>query len=151
MVSKKEHIFSLDKSEQKLPAILSLQVWDFETLSSDDFLGGCDRFPPCFCLCRTGTSVCACRRLGTVELDLHGFPRGAKTAKSCKADMLTDGTERISIFQQKRARGWWPFAKSGELTVRVRTQTHTQTTNQRFDGRVCSEPIRGKWRRSFIF
>lgn len=41
MVSKRESIFSLDKTEQKLPAILSLQVWDFETLSSDDFLGVC--------------------------------------------------------------------------------------------------------------
>lgn len=41
MVSKRENIFSLDKTEQKLPAILSLQVWDFETLSSDDFLGVC--------------------------------------------------------------------------------------------------------------
>lgn len=39
VVSKRENIFSLDKTEQKLPAILSLQVWDFETLSSDDFLG----------------------------------------------------------------------------------------------------------------
>ncbi|XP_054471398.1 fer-1-like protein 6 [Anoplopoma fimbria] len=99
VVRKKEHIFSLDKSEQKLPAILSLQVWDFETLSSDDFLG-------------------------TVELDLHCFPRGAKTAKSCKMDMMTDGTERISIFQQKRARGWWPFIKSGELTGKVEAEFH---------------------------
>ncbi|KAK1903005.1 hypothetical protein KUDE01_005964, partial [Dissostichus eleginoides] len=32
VVRKREHIFSLDKTEQKLPAILSLQVWDFETL-----------------------------------------------------------------------------------------------------------------------
>lgn len=57
-------------------------------------------------------------RVGTVELDLHSFPRGAKTAKSCKADMLTERMEKISIFQQKRTRGWWPFIKSGELTVR---------------------------------
>lgn len=41
VVKKRDHIFSLDKTEQKLPAILILQVWDFETLSSDDFLGGC--------------------------------------------------------------------------------------------------------------
>lgn len=41
VVRKRESIFSLDKTEQKLPAILSLQVWDFETLSSDDFLGVC--------------------------------------------------------------------------------------------------------------
>lgn len=59
----------------------------------------------------------ACVPLGAVELDLHGVPRGAKTAKLCKGDLLTDGTERISIFQQKRARGWWPFIKCGELTV----------------------------------
>lgn len=39
VVKKRESIFSLDKTEQKLPAILILQVWDFETLSSDDFLG----------------------------------------------------------------------------------------------------------------
>lgn len=37
--TKRESIFSLDKTEQKLPAILVLQVWDFERLSSDDFLG----------------------------------------------------------------------------------------------------------------
>ncbi|XP_041663567.1 fer-1-like protein 6 [Cheilinus undulatus] len=102
VVQKREHIFSLDKTEQKLPAILIMQVWDFETLSSDDFLG-------------------------TVELDLHGFPRGAKTAKVCKLDMLTDGTEKISIFQQKRARGWWPFSKSGELTGKVEAEFHLVT------------------------
>uniref|UniRef100_A0A3Q2ZMU2 C2 domain-containing protein n=1 Tax=Hippocampus comes TaxID=109280 RepID=A0A3Q2ZMU2_HIPCM len=39
VIVKRDSIFSLDKTEQKLPAILSLQVWDFETLSSDDFLG----------------------------------------------------------------------------------------------------------------
>ncbi|XP_078118672.1 fer-1-like protein 6 [Sander vitreus] len=105
VVRKRQHIFSLDKTEQKLPAILSLQVWDFETLSSDDFLG-------------------------TVELDLHGFPRGAKTAKSCKMDMLTEGTEKISIFQQKRARGWWPFCKSGELTGKVEAEFHLVTAEE---------------------
>nr|XP_046260385.1 fer-1-like protein 6 isoform X2 [Scatophagus argus] len=118
VVRKRESIFSLDKTEQKLPAILTLQVWDFETLSSDDFLG-------------------------TVELDLHGFPRGAKTAKSCKVDMLTDGTERISIFQQKRARGWWPFSKSGELTGKVEAEFHLVTAEEAEKnpvGRARKEP-----------
>lgn len=121
VVKKREHIFSLDKTEQKLPAILILQVWDFETLSSDDFLGGC--VGPLLHLCVFWFYVFDCGCLGTLELNLHGFPRGAKTAKSCKADMLTEVTDRISIFQQKRARGWWPFSKSGELTVPA--QTHS--------------------------
>lgn len=123
MVTKRESIFSLDKTEQKLPAILVLQVWDFERLSSDDFLGASGA--PCAssqtsALCSASVTeqpasclLCA----GTVEIDLHSFTRGTKTAKSCKADMLSDGTERISIFQQKRSKGWWPFIKLGELTV----------------------------------
>ncbi|XP_037095940.1 fer-1-like protein 6 isoform X1 [Syngnathus acus] len=118
VVKKRDNIFSLDKTEQKLPAILSLQVWDFETLSSDDFLG-------------------------TVELDLHGFPRGAKTAKSCKMDIFTDGTERISIFQQKRSRGWWPLSKSGELTGKVEAEFHLVTSEEAEKnpvGRARKEP-----------
>ncbi|XP_069010516.1 fer-1-like protein 6 isoform X2 [Embiotoca jacksoni] len=118
VVRKRESIFSLDKTEQKLPAILILQVWDFETLSSDDFLG-------------------------TLELDLHGFPRGAKTSKSCKADMLTDVTERISIFQQKRARGWWPFCKSAELTGKVEAEFHLVSVEEAEKnpvGRARKEP-----------
>ncbi|XP_056144940.1 fer-1-like protein 6 [Lampris incognitus] len=118
VVCKRESIFSLDKTEQKLPAVLILQVWDFETLSSDDFLG-------------------------TVELDLHGFPRGAKSAKLCKQDMWTDGTERVSIFQQKRARGWWPFSKSGELTGKVEAEFHLVTAEEAEKnpvGRARKEP-----------
>ncbi|XP_008284196.1 fer-1-like protein 6 [Stegastes partitus] len=118
VVRKRESIFSLDKTEQKLPAILILQVWDFETLSSDDFLG-------------------------TLELNLHGFHRGAKTAKSCKSDMLTDGSERISIFQQKRARGWWPFSKSGELTGKVEAEFHlvvAEEAEKNPVGRARKEP-----------
>lgn len=55
--------------------------------------------------------------IGSVELDLHGFPRGAKSAKACRMEMLTESTENVSIFQQKRSKGWWPFIKAGELTV----------------------------------
>ena len=43
VVSKRESIFALDKTEQKLPAVLLLQVWDFDRLSADDFLGERDR------------------------------------------------------------------------------------------------------------
>ncbi|KAJ0070169.1 hypothetical protein NL108_002479 [Boleophthalmus pectinirostris] len=105
VVQQKEHIFSLDKAEKKFPAILILQVWDFETLSSDDFIG-------------------------TLELDLHKFPPGAKSSKLCKGDFLTAGMENISIFQQKRARGWWPFSNSGELTGKVEAEFHLLTAEE---------------------
>uniref|UniRef100_A0A3B4DRY2 Fer-1 like family member 6 n=1 Tax=Pygocentrus nattereri TaxID=42514 RepID=A0A3B4DRY2_PYGNA len=118
VVNKREHIFSLDKTEQKLPAVLVMQVWDFERLSSDDFLG-------------------------TVELDLHGFPRGAKTAKDCKMEMLIDSSENISIFQQKRAKGWWPFVKAEELTGKVEAEFHLVTAEEAEKnpvGRARKEP-----------
>ena len=41
VVKKKEHFFSLDKTERKLPPRLSLQIWDNDVISSDDILGGC--------------------------------------------------------------------------------------------------------------
>ncbi|NXO18232.1 FR1L6 protein, partial [Oriolus oriolus] len=54
---------------------------------------------------------------GTLELDLNGFPRAAKTAKSCDLGTVVAASEenKISIFQQKRVRGWWPFIKGGCL------------------------------------
>uniref|UniRef100_A0A8C4UIC5 Fer-1 like family member 6 n=1 Tax=Falco tinnunculus TaxID=100819 RepID=A0A8C4UIC5_FALTI len=107
VVSKRENIFSLEKSERKIPAELVLQVWDFETLSSDDFLG-------------------------TLELNLNGFPRAAKTAKSCDLDIVVAASaeNKISIFQQKRVRGWWPFIKAGELTGKVEAEFHLVTAEE---------------------
>ncbi|OWK04271.1 hypothetical protein Celaphus_00016214 [Cervus elaphus hippelaphus] len=94
VISKRENIFSLEKMECKTPAVLVLQVWDFERLSSDDFLG-------------------------SLEMNLNSFPRAAKSAKACDLTKFENASEenKISIFQQKRVRGWWPFAKSKELTV----------------------------------
>ncbi|OPJ88353.1 fer-1-like protein 6 [Patagioenas fasciata monilis] len=107
VVSKRENIFSLEKTERKIPAELVLQVWDFERLSSDDFLG-------------------------TLELNLNGFPRAAKTAKSCDLGMVVAASEenKISIFQQKRVRGWWPFVKAGELTGKVEAEFHLVTAEE---------------------
>ncbi|KAG8147947.1 hypothetical protein E2320_022992, partial [Naja naja] len=97
VVCKRENIFSLEKTERKMPPVLVLQVWDFERLSSDDFLG-------------------------SLEMNLNGFPRAAKSAKHCDLSTETEtGENKISIFQQKRIKGWWPFSKAGELTVRKQT------------------------------
>uniref|UniRef100_UPI00398EED9F fer-1-like protein 6 n=1 Tax=Pristiophorus japonicus TaxID=55135 RepID=UPI00398EED9F len=107
VIRKRESIFSLDKTERKVPTVLVLQVWDFERLSSDDFLG-------------------------SVELDLNGFPTGAKAAKKCDLSMIEENskTKLISIFQQKRLRGWWPLEKSGELTGKVEAEFHLVTAEE---------------------
>ncbi|XP_068094099.1 fer-1-like protein 6 isoform X2 [Hyperolius riggenbachi] len=120
VVTKRENIFSLEKTERKLPCVLLLQVWDFDRLSADDFLG-------------------------SMELNLNGFHRGAKTAKSCDLSMATNPKDenRISIFQQKRIRGWWPFVKSGELTGKVEAEFHLVTAEEAEKnpvGRARKEP-----------
>jgi len=75
---------------------------------------------------------------GTLELNLNGFPRAAKTAKSCDLGMVVAASaeNRISIFQQKRVRGWWPFIKSGELTVGSSLQMNSFSL-----GVICSAEI----------
>ncbi|XP_058420883.1 fer-1-like protein 6 [Diceros bicornis minor] len=107
VITKRENIFSLEKMECKTPAVLVLQVWDFERLSSDDFLG-------------------------SLEMNLNSFPRAAKSAKACDLSKFEDASEesKISIFQQKRVRGWWPFAKSKELTGKVEAEFHLVTEEE---------------------
>ena len=86
VISKKESMFSWDETTSKVPARLTLQVWDADHFSKDDFLGA-------------------------ITLDLNRFPRGAKTVKQCTLDMLkTDGSvPMINLFKQKRTKGWWPL------------------------------------------
>uniref|UniRef100_A0A8C9VL99 Otoferlin n=1 Tax=Scleropages formosus TaxID=113540 RepID=A0A8C9VL99_SCLFO len=98
VISKKESMFSWDETEYKIPARLTLQVWDADHFSADDFLGA-------------------------IELDLNRFPRGAKTAKQCSIDMVLNEQElpTISIFKQKRVKGWWPFVGKVEAELHLMT------------------------------
>uniref|UniRef100_A0A8C5MCG2 Otoferlin n=1 Tax=Leptobrachium leishanense TaxID=445787 RepID=A0A8C5MCG2_9ANUR len=91
VISKKESMFSWDETEYKIPARLTMQVWDADHFSADDFLGA-------------------------IELDLNRFPRGAKTAKQCSIDMVAPDVDlpMVSIFKQKRVKGWWPFVARNE-------------------------------------
>ena len=44
VVTKKEHFFSWDKTEFKIPAKLKLQVYDAESFHKDEFIGKVIRF-----------------------------------------------------------------------------------------------------------
>nr|XP_003471747.2 fer-1-like protein 5 [Cavia porcellus] len=89
--SHKDYIWSLDPTSTKFPARLIIQIWDNDTLSSDDFLG-------------------------VLELDLSDMPYPARHAKQCSLHMLDTEPkwphslphERISLFKKKIVTGWWP-------------------------------------------
>uniref|UniRef100_A0A8C4LYA0 Otoferlin n=1 Tax=Equus asinus asinus TaxID=83772 RepID=A0A8C4LYA0_EQUAS len=98
VISKKESMFSWDETEYKIPARLTLQIWDADHFSADDFLGA-------------------------IELDLNRFPRGAKTAKQCTMEMATGEVDvpLVSIFKQKRVKGWWPLLGKVEAELHLLT------------------------------
>ncbi|KAM9053304.1 otoferlin isoform 4-T4 [Megaptera novaeangliae] len=112
VISKKESMFSWDETEYKVPARLTLQIWDADHFSADDFLGA-------------------------IELDLNRFPRGAKTAKQCSMEMATGELDvpLVSIFKQKRVKGWWPLLARNEndefeLTGKVEAELHLLTAEE---------------------
>uniref|UniRef100_A0A8B9L780 Myoferlin like n=1 Tax=Astyanax mexicanus TaxID=7994 RepID=A0A8B9L780_ASTMX len=89
LVSRKEHFWSLDKTEFRIPPKLIIQIWDNDKFSLDDYLG-------------------------TVELDLIHLLPPSKTPEKCSLNMLTQGPSKNlpfkSLFAQKSVRGWWPCA-----------------------------------------
>ncbi|XP_047668037.1 myoferlin isoform X1 [Tachysurus fulvidraco] len=89
LVSKKDHFWSLDKTEFRIPPKLMIQIWDNDKFSLDDYLG-------------------------TVELDLINLIPPTKTPEKCSLDMLIEQRNRNtppkSLFAQKCVRGWWPCA-----------------------------------------
>uniref|UniRef100_A0A8C8RT37 Dysferlin n=1 Tax=Pelusios castaneus TaxID=367368 RepID=A0A8C8RT37_9SAUR len=85
-IAKKEHFWSLDKTENKVPPQLILQIWDNDKFSFDDYLG-------------------------SVQMDLNRMPTPTKTAEKCSLAILdeTVSADRfVSLFEQKAVKGWWP-------------------------------------------
>ncbi|MFT7807213.1 myoferlin isoform X3 [Arapaima gigas] len=91
LVSRKEHFWSLDKTEFRIPPKLVIQIWDNDKFSLDDYLGN-------------------------IELDLLDLILPAKTPEKCHLEMLPDimgsaprkNKEATSLFAQRSAKGWWP-------------------------------------------
>uniref|UniRef100_A0A8C3XEQ5 Myoferlin n=1 Tax=Cyanoderma ruficeps TaxID=181631 RepID=A0A8C3XEQ5_9PASS len=105
LVSKKEHFWSLDKTEFRIPPKLIIQIWDNDKFSLDDYLG-------------------------FVELDLHKTIIPAKVPETCNIDMIpeykADSSQKAprtaSLFEQKSMKGWWPcyVEKDGSRILAVR-------------------------------
>ncbi|XP_047464488.1 myoferlin isoform X1 [Mugil cephalus] len=90
LVSKKEHFWSLDKTEFRIPPKLIVQVWDNDKFSLDDYLGA-------------------------LELDLRNLVAPTKTPEKCSLDMMEfegnapqKADDSKSLFAQQSVRGWWP-------------------------------------------
>lgn len=84
---KKESFFSLEESEFRQPAFLTLQVWDYDRIAANDFLG-------------------------SIELRLNDMVRAAKSSGKCSIQMAKDWAgPRFSIFRSKKMKGWWPLIR----------------------------------------
>ncbi|KAI3388907.1 hypothetical protein SNEBB_006737 [Seison nebaliae] len=95
VIKKKEHFWSLDATEQRLPSVLNIQIWDNDQFSPDDFLG-------------------------MVTLNLNSMIKPAKDPSKCSLKLLPDlnnpnkKIKQISLFEQRRLRGWWPCINTEE-------------------------------------
>ncbi|XP_037303839.1 fer-1-like protein 4 [Pungitius pungitius] len=84
---KKESFFSLEESEFRQPAVLTLQVWDYDRIGANDFLG-------------------------SIELRLNDMVRAAKESSKCTIQMAKErASPRLSIFRAKKMKGWWPLTR----------------------------------------
>uniref|UniRef100_A0A8B9EJU5 Dysferlin n=1 Tax=Anser cygnoides TaxID=8845 RepID=A0A8B9EJU5_ANSCY len=85
-IAKKEHFWSLDKTENKIPPQLIFQIWDNDKFSFDDYLG-------------------------SIQMDLNKMPKPAKTAEKCSLELVDESLSSgrfVSLFEQKTVKGWWP-------------------------------------------
>uniref|UniRef100_A0A3Q2VZN1 Dysferlin, limb girdle muscular dystrophy 2B (autosomal recessive) n=1 Tax=Haplochromis burtoni TaxID=8153 RepID=A0A3Q2VZN1_HAPBU len=84
VVDKKEHFWSLDKAETKLAPKLTIQIWDNDKFSFDDYLGH-------------------------LVMDLNHMLRPAKSPEKCTLQVLDQPPDKlVSLFEQKTVKGWWP-------------------------------------------
>ncbi|XP_077444466.1 dysferlin [Stigmatopora argus] len=87
VVDKKDHFWNLGRSETKLAPRLTIQVWDNDKFSFDDYLGH-------------------------LVMDLNRMLRPAKSPEKCDLRLLEQPAElRVSLFEQKTVKGWWPCVR----------------------------------------
>ncbi|XP_055360624.1 dysferlin isoform X3 [Betta splendens] len=84
VVDRKEHFWSVDKTETKLAPKLHIQIWDNDKFSFDDYLGH-------------------------LVMDLNHMLRPSKSPEKCDLQLLDQSPGKlVSLFEQKTVKGWWP-------------------------------------------
>uniref|UniRef100_A0A8D2AL68 Myoferlin n=1 Tax=Sciurus vulgaris TaxID=55149 RepID=A0A8D2AL68_SCIVU len=115
IVAKKEHFWSIDQTEFRVPPRLIIQIWDNDKFSLDDYLG-------------------------FLELDLHHTIVPAKSSEKCNLDMIPDlktmnplKAKTASLFEQKSMRGWWPcYAdKDGSRVMAGKVEMTLEVLNEK--------------------
>uniref|UniRef100_A0A8C8RVG8 Myoferlin n=1 Tax=Pelusios castaneus TaxID=367368 RepID=A0A8C8RVG8_9SAUR len=116
VVSKKEHFWSLDKTEFRIPPKVIIQIWDNDKFSLDDYLG-------------------------FIELDLHNTVIPAKVSEKCNADMIPEhkatsslkAPKTVSLFEQKSMKGWWPCytEKDGSRVLAGKIEMTLEVVNEK--------------------
>ncbi|XP_045836531.1 fer-1-like protein 4 [Meles meles] len=99
--------FALEEAEFRQPAVLVLQVWDYDRISANDFLG-------------------------SLELQLPDMVRGARGPELCSVRLARDGAgPRCNLFRCRRLRGWWPVVKLREPEDEEREQREAPAGKKR--------------------
>uniref|UniRef100_A0A8C4RQZ0 Myoferlin n=1 Tax=Erpetoichthys calabaricus TaxID=27687 RepID=A0A8C4RQZ0_ERPCA len=126
-ISRKDHFWSLDKTEFRVPPQILIQLWDNDKFSLDDCLG-------------------------TLLMDLHHLIVPAKSSKTCDLKMILEdkgnaSEKQNSLFYQKCVRGWWPclrdengsqvLAGKVEMTLEILTEEEAE---ERPAGKARDEP-----------
>uniref|UniRef100_A0A3Q3LUP8 Dysferlin, limb girdle muscular dystrophy 2B (autosomal recessive) n=1 Tax=Mastacembelus armatus TaxID=205130 RepID=A0A3Q3LUP8_9TELE len=95
VVDRKEHFWSIDKAETKLAPKMTIQIWDNDKFSFDDYLG-------------------------QLVMDLNHMLRPAKSPDKCSLQLLDQPKDKlVSLFEQKTVKGWWPCTceQNGEKII----------------------------------
>ncbi|XP_061564455.1 myoferlin-like isoform X3 [Cololabis saira] len=162
LVSKKEHFWSLDQTEFRIPPKLIVQIWDNDKFSLDDYLGKIMslilKIGRTFHI-RSAFSNPDCNNSvafpGTLELDLRKIVPPAKVPEKCSLQMVDDqemgGTNKLennkSLFAQQSVRGWWPcyIEQDGKKTLGGKVEMTLEivseaVTDERPAGKGRDEP-----------
>lgn len=86
IVFKKSMMLGMSEVEFKTPPNLTIQVWDADLVSADDFLG-------------------------SITLNLNKLVKPTKDVKKCSLKMVEKAGKvpTLNLFKNKRCKGWWPM------------------------------------------